>query len=483
MKLSNLKIGILHSLIGKNDGVSIVIDQSVTAMVESLGVSMENIFFLTAHSSIKFNTTMDSVFWHKNNINKYILKNFSKEPVPKDLEETIIHNAYKAKELIKKWVEEHDLDLLIAHNSCHPSNFIYAVGLALYFEEIRKQNKIRPRYLLWWHDSHYERERFQSPNEVVAKYQQYIPGPSVDGIIFINSTQEQYAREYYKQVRGEAGIDYFFDKKTITIPNTSDVPDDWDFKSPDDAFYPKLDEFNESFLKDIGVLSLIKKQGYTTDDMVLFLQHTRIVKRKKIEYAIDFVFEMAKKYKTENQKKILILIVSGHGRDEHDEYHVSLKHYFEEKEAEKGNEDLKVFIKFAEDRVLPHREIVVEKKFYSFSEVPGIIANYNSMGTYFSECEGYGNNLLEMISVGLPVVINEYPIYKSDIKDLGFYLPSAENGNMTQELIDEGYELLNNPQRRLFITRHNLRVLREKLNHEVLSDSLSKLIENVFTYT
>ena len=37
MKLNDLRIGIIHSLIGKNDGVSIVIDQTVEAMVGAYG--------------------------------------------------------------------------------------------------------------------------------------------------------------------------------------------------------------------------------------------------------------------------------------------------------------------------------------------------------------------------------------------------------------------------------------------------------------
>jgi uncharacterized transporter YbjL len=55
MNISHINVGIIHSLIGKNDGVSIVIDQTVNAMVQDLGIALGNIFFLAAHSSPRFN--------------------------------------------------------------------------------------------------------------------------------------------------------------------------------------------------------------------------------------------------------------------------------------------------------------------------------------------------------------------------------------------------------------------------------------------
>ncbi|MDZ7774762.1 MAG: hypothetical protein U5L09_03675 [Bacteroidales bacterium] len=49
MNIHHLNIGIIHSLVGKNDGVSIVIYQTVNAMVDFDVVG--NIFFLAAHTS------------------------------------------------------------------------------------------------------------------------------------------------------------------------------------------------------------------------------------------------------------------------------------------------------------------------------------------------------------------------------------------------------------------------------------------------
>jgi len=94
--LSSLRIGIIHSLVGKNDGVSIVIDQTVKTMVEQIQIPLGNIFFLAAHAPSRFNMTLDEVFWHKNDANKEILQNFS-AAAGHDLEQVILQNAAHAK--------------------------------------------------------------------------------------------------------------------------------------------------------------------------------------------------------------------------------------------------------------------------------------------------------------------------------------------------------------------------------------------------
>ena len=96
MNINHLNIGILHSLIGKNDGVSIVIDQTVNAMVKDMGINLGNIFFLAAHTSPRFNAETDDIFWHKNNTHKTILKYFSAKP-PKGFDDMIHEKAMYAK--------------------------------------------------------------------------------------------------------------------------------------------------------------------------------------------------------------------------------------------------------------------------------------------------------------------------------------------------------------------------------------------------
>ena len=164
MDISRLKVGILHSLIGKNDGVSIVIDQTIKTMVKKMDIPLGNIFYLAGHSPPRMNTALDDVFWHRNEDNRYILEHYNQEP-PEGFEDRILQPALYAKTIIADFIEENGLDVFIVHNSCHPSNFIFAVAVGMYFEERRAEGLMLPRYLLWWHDSHFERKRFADCNE------------------------------------------------------------------------------------------------------------------------------------------------------------------------------------------------------------------------------------------------------------------------------------------------------------------------------
>jgi glycosyltransferase involved in cell wall biosynthesis len=136
---------------------------------------------------------------------------------------------------------------------------------------------------------------------------------------------------------------------------------------------------------------------------------------------------------------------------------------------------------FGEDHILSHRDIIVDKKYYNFFEIPSVVAAAGGIGTYFSQVEGFGNNLLEMLAAGLPVVINKYGVYKTDLEPLGFDLPYVEDNILDPELIQTTYQIATDRAYRNKLVAHNLKVLSEKLDHQVISKSLGPLINNVFT--
>ena len=47
------------------------------------------------------------------------------------------------------------------------------------------------------------------------------------------------------------------------------------------------------------------------------------------------------------------------------------------------------------------------------------------LALYFSDFEGFGNALLECVASGLPLLVNEYEIYRRDIAPVGFDLPGV----------------------------------------------------------
>lgn len=479
MNISHLNVGIIHSLIGKNDGVSIVIDQTVHAMVDDMGIGLGSIFFLAAHTSPRFNAETNDIFWHKNEIHKSILLNFCEDP-PEGFDQMIHENALYAKEIIRDFVRKHNIDLLIAHNTSHPYNFITAVGLGYFIEELRDKGIIWPKVMVWWHDSYFEREQFRNPNPVIKKYLRYLPGTEIDGIAFINKSQPELARKLFQSLN-VSRIDKFFSERTIVVPNTSSL--DWDWESlpwdEDVLNAPPWDNYNDTFLRDIRLDCEIENRGFTMEDTVILLQHTRVVPRKKIEVALDFAFQLEQRYKQDRKRKCIALLISGHSGDEQVAYKQHLQDYYDELATQ--NPDANVILIWGEHRILSHRDIIVDKKYYNFYEVPAIVASLGGIGTYFSEVEGFGNNLLEMVSFGVPALINKYDVYKSDIEHLGFRFPSIENCRLNDELVEEAYRILNDYKYRNQLVKHNLEILRDKLDHKIIAELLKPLIIKMFT--
>ena len=481
MNIQHLNIGILHSLIGKNDGVSIVIDQTVNAMVKNMHVRLGNIYFLAAHTSPRFNAETNDIFWHKNDVHKKILKYYSDTP-PANFEDLILENAQYAKKIISRFVEEHDIDLLIAHNTSHPYNFITAVAIGLCIEERRAQGIIWPKVLVWWHDSHFERDRFKNPNHVIKKFLKYLPGTMISAIAFINSMQVEYAKKYFNEYIGDKKyIEDFFKYRTNLIPNSSDIFWDWKERAwnEEKIVKPPQDKYNDSFFTDVGLQQKVQRKGFELNNTVILLQHTRIVPRKRIEKTIDLAFKLDKKFTHENNPKCIAILISGYSGDEQSPYKEFLKRYFSSKNRKEPENN--VVLVFGEEIILSHRDIIVDRKYYKFEEIPAIVAGQGGIGTHFSEVEGFGNNMLEMISWGLPVLINKYETYKRDIEKLGFDLPATENCEMSDEIVDKAYALLTDIRLRNKTVKHNLEILDRNLSHKIIADKMVPFIREIFT--
>jgi hypothetical protein len=334
--------------------------------------------------------------------------------------------------------------------------------------------------MAWWHDSYFEREQFSAPNPIVKKYLKYLPGTEIDGIAFINRHQPELAKKLFHSLNF-AKTEKFFSNRSIVVPNTSSIDWDWERKEwhNGELIAPSGDNYNDTFFTDIGLIHEIEKRGFILEDTVILLQHTRIVPRKKIEIALDFAFELEKKYLNDNKRKCIVLLISGHSGDEQVNYKNYLVEHYNKRLRENPGAD--VVMIFGEHRILSHRDIIVDKKYYNFYEVPAIIAAQGGIGTYFSEVEGFGNNLLEMVSFGVPVVINKYDIYKTDIEHFGFSFPSVEKCRLTTEVIDEAYKLLTNPKLRNENVYHNLKILSTMLGHKIIAEKLKPLIMRMFT--
>ena len=479
--LNSARIGTIHTLLCYNDGVSIVINQIVNSLQTYLNMPPESFAFACGkyNGDLYNKVWVDDSLWHKDDTVTYVLANYSTDPPPRDLESRIESRVADAEKILAQFFDESGVDLIIAHNTGHPVNLIYSLGLNRLYERRKKTGQRLPRYFMWWHDSHLERDRFLNPNPLIRRYlMEGVPGPHVEGIVFINRGQWDIARAYFKQLtdRDPKIVDRL-ERSHIVIPNTCDVPKDWPTDPDPEYFAPKLDPYNTDFLKAMGIKDRLIAKGKSLKDCLLFLQHTRVVPRKRIDHAIDFCFAMADRFKKDGQNKMVFLLISGPTGDELSDDVTDLTKHLHMRRLERP--DLHVEIIWGENRIRSEREVVNGVKYYSFAEVPGIVAHYGGLGTYFSDVEGFGNNLLELISLGVPPVVREYPVYLTDIAIYGFDIPSTPDGTMTPELIEGAYKILTDVDHRKAVVKKNVDVLVKNLGHNKIAENLSKLWETL----
>lgn len=475
--LASARIGTVHTLLCFNDGVSIVINQIINSLRTYLDIPSENFAFACGkyEGDLYNQVWIDDSLWHKDDTVAYALTNYATDPPPQDLERRIEARVADAEKILAQFFDESGVDLIIAHNTGHPVNLIYSLGLNRLYERRKKTGQRLPRYVMWWHDSHLERDRFLNPNPLMRRYvMEGVPGPHVDGIVFINRGQWAIARTYFKQLtdRDPKIVDRL-ERSHIVIPNTCDVPKGWPADPDQEYFAPKLDTYNTDFLEAMGIQDRLIAEGKSLRDCLLFLQHTRVVPRKRIDHAIDFCFAMADRFKKDGQNKKVFLLISGPTGDELSDDVTDLTKHLNMRRLERP--DLDVEIIWGENRIRSEREVVNGVKYYSFAEVPGIVAYYGGLGTYFSDVEGFGNNLLELISLGVPPVVREYPVYLTDIAVYGFDIPSTPDGTMTPELIEGAYKILTDVDHRKAVVKKNVDVLVKNLGHNKIAENLSKL--------
>lgn len=479
--LASARIGTVHTLLCFNDGVSIVINQIINSLRTYLDIPSENFAFACGkyEGDLYNQVWIDDSLWHKDDTVAYALTNYATDPPPQDLERRIEARVADAEKILAQFFDESGVDLIIAHNTGHPVNLIYSLGLNRLYERRKKTGQRLPRYVMWWHDSHLERDRFLNPNPLMRRYlMEGVPGPHVDGIVFINRGQWAIARTYFKQLTDrDPGIVDRLERSHIVIPNTCDVPKGWPADPDQEYFAPKLDTYNTDFLEAMGIQDRLVAEGKSLKDCLLFLQHTRVVPRKRIDHAIDFCFAMAERFKKDGQNKKVFLLISGPTGDELSDDVTDLTKHLNMRRLERP--DLDVEIIWGENRIRSEREVVNGVKYYSFAEVPGIVAYYGGLGTYFSDVEGFGNNLLELISLGVPPVVREYPVYLTDIAVYGFDIPSTPDGTMTPELIEGAYKILTDVDHRKAVVKKNVDVLVKNLGHNKIAENLSKLWETL----
>ncbi len=461
--IPKLNYGILHSQVGFADGVSIVMKQVENVMTSSMDIPKSNIYYLVgkAKNSSPY-IRQCKLLWHKYPINKLLNKYFN-EGLGGQLSEETELAISKAKQEIKKFITDKKIDVIIVHNYSHPVNFISALALSRYYRDEITAGRKTPKYILWWHDSHLERERYSRPSIDLKRYLiEGVPGKYVEYIIFINTLQLEMAQKYLLELDKRSPGFYESSIKNHTVVyNTATTL----INTVDDLNTEKYTERTHKFLEDFKINDLLKENKLKLDDVQFCLQHTRVVPRKRIDFALEYTYELFAKLKKKKMRKAMVFFVSGHSGDERGNYKKKLLR-INKKLSKKYNTD-KFFLIFAED---------YKKSSISFEESPLIIRKLGGITTYFSEIEGFGNNLLEVLAAGLIPAVYTYPVFIKDLAKYKFKTVALDKFEVTEESINKMVEVIKKDRLKKSWANRNIEILKKKLSHEIIAPKLRRAI-------
>ncbi len=255
------------------------------------------------------------------------------------------------------------------------------------------------------------------------------------------------------------------------------VPNIFDFDAP--PWQP--DDYNQDFRARIGL----------RENDVFILQATRIVQRKGIELAVDFVKALDSPERRARLKarglydsrsfdddSRIVLVLAGYARDDVTGGYVNR---LRQKVEQAGIDAL-----FIEEVVGGRRQTRGGQKIYSLWDTY-VFADFV---TYPSLWEGWGNQFLEALRARLPLMLFEYPVYQADIKDKGFRVVSLGSEIQGQDELDlvqvapqiieaaadQAVELLTDARLRQETVEHNFQVGRQHYSLEALRGYLELLV-------
>lgn len=327
-------------------------------------------------------------------------------------------------------IQSNDIDVIIGENTnAMPMTLLGGMGVYKLATE-RRMATIFHHHDFWW-----ERSRF-SHNHIESLLSRIMPpsDPGLEHVVI--STYSAHILRSLKRVH------------PVVIPNCED------FDHPIGK-----DDYNSDFRRDLGF----------SEDDILIVQPTRIVRRKRIEDSVSLVGKFAERY-PELGKRIRFVISLYQG-DEPDENYVS--------EIKRRAEECGVDVRLIAERVAAGRRQSDDgKKMYTNRDV---LANADLV-TYLPLWEGFGNAFLEAVAARVPIVVGTYLVYKTDIKILGFDAVEVldrydKSGHIVIEerVLDQMHTVLTNRDVRERMIEQNIEIGRKYLGFKTLREKLGHL--------
>lgn len=322
----------------------------------------------------------------------------------------------KLKKHLYKFIKQFKIDFLVTENCLTiPLNIPFGLAITELISETDTPT------IAHHHDFFWERQNFMT--NAVWEYLNMSFPPNLPQIrhVVINSSASN-------QLSLRRGV------SSIIIPNVMDF----------DNLPEPIDDYASDVRKALGV----------EDDQLLILQPTRVVRRKRIELAIELVHKLGKKAK---------FVISHASDDEGYGYERRVKEY-----ADMLGVDT-IFVS----------EIISEKRGYTESGKKIYTLNdiypHADFVTYPSDFEGFGNAFLEAIYFRKPIVVNTYSIYSIDIRPRGFSAIEID-GYITDKSVNQVNKVLEDAELRKKIVDHNYEIARTCYSYSVLHKQLKTLL-------
>ncbi|SHE98400.1 Glycosyltransferase involved in cell wall bisynthesis [Marinitoga hydrogenitolerans DSM 16785] len=370
-----MNVALLHYRGGLMDGVSLEMEKW-KKVLEKLGHKVDIVAGNNNNGvdvyikEIGFETPEYKLI-NKNSFEK--LEDFSENELIEliDLKSTEILHIFNEK--LSKY------DIIISNNVWSLGAYLpVAIALKKYADKNKEKIFISHHHDFWWEREYFLHPTTEKIKELLIKYCPSV-GNNIKHVV-INSFAKD---ELYKR------------------------------KNINSTIVPNVMNFDEPFEVSKILNNKIRQEFNIPSSSVVFLQATRITRRKAIELAIDLMENVNYKMKDYVGKKLYndeiyngenFLVFSGMSEDE--EY---------KNELYKKAEELNVKIIDMYD--------FVEKGIWSFWDIYSV----SDIITYPSILEGWGNQLLEAIIAKKPVVLFEYDVFLKDIKFSGLEYISLGN--------------------------------------------------------
>ncbi|WP_020611520.1 glycosyltransferase family 4 protein [Sediminispirochaeta bajacaliforniensis] len=413
------RIGFISFRISGTDGVSLE-TKKWASVFEEMG---HESFFMAGQldTDPERSFLVEEAHFHHPEIIKLYEQCFSNRKRPQELSTGLHHYREILKTKLRQFIDRFDLDLIIPQNTLTiPLN----ISLGMAITEVIAETGIPT--IAHHHDFFWERKRFLTNcvwDYLNSCYPPHLP--MIQHVVINSSGQNQLALR--------TGI------SSHLIPNVMD------FEHPPTE---PLDDFNKDVRKIFGI----------DDDELFVLQPTRVVQRKGIEHAIELVARMHRK---------AVLVISHASGDEGYEY---------QNRVHKYAELLGIRAIFVDHQIGDKREISPSgEKTYTLQDV----YPHADLVTYPSLQEGFGNAFLETIYFRKPILVNNYSIYRHDIKPKGFDVIEMDDF-ITDKTVDYTERILSDPERLHKMVETNYALGLKYYSYAILRTTFRNLLSGFF---